>query len=153
MKRLMITLVCAATLAGAGAVINTDSASTPSLTPQREPARPSTLGPVTQIAHIYGNNVICSAFQCTQGETNAFMELSDLNAPVGEEIVPASVAFDIVDFDLGGVDDALSWATVDEIEVVGKNAGCHLASPGDVLATVTGEFTGGDTFSIQVIAG
>ncbi len=156
MIRPIVTLVCVVVFAGsftANAVNTVDSATIPLATPQHEPAQLPTLGPLTQVAHVYGDNIeigpeVCFAADHTVVFGN--ITLTTLNAPAGETIVVASVVYDIVNFGGGTMtDDSVITTTYLTLSV--SDTGCSNAQPQDVAATITGEFTNGDTFSIQAL--
>ncbi len=126
-------------------------ATQPSLAPQHGPAQLADLGPLTQVAHIYGDSVYFDAGFCQIGAMVATIDLTDLNAPVGEQIDTGSVLIQILDFD-GGVLTDSSQVHETEIEILAFDTGCTIPSEGTVAATVTGSFTNGDTFFIQVLA-
>ncbi len=153
MKRLIFALVCMAAIAAPAAVNLADHEATqPSLAPQHGPGQLPALGPLTQVAHIYGNSVDFDADFCqNRGFMIATINLTDLNTPTGEQIDTGSVLIQIVDFDRGGLTDN-SQVHETEIEILAFDTGCTTPSEGTVAATVTGSFTNGETFFIQVLA-
>ncbi|MCP3934853.1 MAG: hypothetical protein GY708_05710 [Actinomycetia bacterium] len=152
MKRLIFALVCMAAVAAPVAINLNNDATPPFLASQHEPTQLPALGPLTQIVLIYGDNVTFDATFCTNMSAMvATIGLDDLNAPAGQQIDPVTVQIQVTDFDGGGLTDS-SQVHATEIEILAFNTGCADALPGAVAATVTGSFTDGQNFSIQVLA-
>ncbi len=155
MMRPSLTLACIVVLAGsftANAVDTVDSATIALPASPSELAQLPALGPLTQVAHVYADPVYIFPWSCALGSTNhaGLITLTDLNAPGNETIIVATVVFDIVNFGAGTIWDR-SHAEPTTLSLNGVNTSCFNAQSGAVAGTITGQFTNGDTFSIQVL--
>ncbi|MCP3938224.1 MAG: hypothetical protein GY708_22985 [Actinomycetia bacterium] len=143
MKRLVFIAACVATFAGTAAVTSIEDATAP----QPEPGQLDTLGPITEIAHIYLDSIPALCVDDITVRTTAIL----IAAQFGVLFVPGTINIEYVDHDGGTPVEDNSFLDELLIDLNLNHQGCDVATSGAVAATISGSFANGDTFTVQVL--